>query len=284
MATFFNNATLSYNGITTTSNTVQGELVQVLSVTKTPVNESYRPGDTITYVVSITNSGTAAFSGLTITDDLGSYPFGTGDSRVPLTYVDGSLLYYVNGVLQATPVSAGGPPLTISGITIPAGGNVTLIYDATVNQYADPTVEGTITNTVSVDGTGLSETLTDSATVSAGNRANLTITKSLNPTTVAENGQLTYTFQIQNTGNLPAAADDTVVLTDVFDPRLENITVTFNGQTWSSPANYTYDAATGVFTTVSGQITVPAATYTQDDTGNYILVPGVSTLVVTGTV
>ena len=284
MATFYNNATLSYNGITTTSNTVQGELVQVLSVSKTPVNQSYQPGDTITYVVSITNSGSTSFSGLTVTDDLGAYDFGTGQTLVPLTYNDGSLLYYVNGVLQATPVAASGPPLTISGISVPAGGNVTLIYDATANPYADPTLEGSITNTVSVDGTELSTTITDSATVNVNIRPNLTISKSLSPTTVAENGRITYTFLIQNTGNEPATAGDAVVLSDVFDPILQNITVTFNGDTWITPTNYTYDTASGVFTTVSGQITVPAATYTRDTTGNWVIVPGVSTLVVSGTV
>ena len=48
---------------------------------------------------------------------------------------------------------------------------------------------------------------------------------------------------------------------------------------------HTYDETTGLFTTNAGQITVPAATYTQDAaTGAWIINPGVSTLIITGTV
>ena len=48
---------------------------------------------------------------------------------------------------------------------------------------------------------------------------------------------------------------------------------------------YSYNEVTGVFSTVAGQITVPAATYTQDSsTGIWIIEPGVSVLTVTGTV
>ena len=48
---------------------------------------------------------------------------------------------------------------------------------------------------------------------------------------------------------------------------------------------YTYDEATGSFVTLPSEITVPAATYTQDpDTGAWVITPGVTTLVVTGTV
>lgn len=42
---------------------------------------------------------------------------------------------------------------------------------------------------------------------------------------------------------------------------------------------------TGMFTTVPGQILVPAAMYVQDPvTGAYIATPGIATLVVTGTI
>lgn len=61
--------------------------------------------------------------------------------------------------------------------------------------------------------------------------------------------------------------------------------VTFNGTAWTQGVQYNYNAANGLFTTVPGQITVPAAIYTQDPiTGAYTAVPGVVTLVVTGTI
>ena len=68
-------------------------------------------------MIQIMNSGTVAFSGLTITDNLGEYTFGTG-TLVPLDYVNGSVRYYINGVLQTQPTATAGPPLVISGITV----------------------------------------------------------------------------------------------------------------------------------------------------------------------
>ena len=54
---------------------------------------------------------------------------------------------------------------------------------------------------------------------------------------------------------------------------------------WSDPANYSYNAATGTFATQEGQITVPAATFTQDaTTGEWTVTPGAGTLTVTGTI
>ena len=74
-------------------------------------------------------------------------------------------------------------------------------------------------------------------------------------------------------------------MTDTFDPILTNLTVSYNGNAWTEPTEYTYNAATGEFATVAGQITVPAATYTQDaTTGAWVVNPGVGTLIVTGTV
>ena len=76
-----------------------------------------------------------------------------------------------------------------------------------------------------------------------------------------------------------------MVITDTFDPILKDLSVSFNGTVWTEGVHYTYDAATGAFATVTGALTVPAATYTQDTTtGIYTVNPGVSNLVITGTV
>jgi len=112
----------------------------------------------------------------------------------------------------------------------------------------------------------------------------LTISKSLSPLTVSENGQLTYTFVIQNTGNTPALLSDNAAITDTFDPILSDLTVTFNGEAWTEPDDYTYNEATGLFATVPGRITVPAATFTQNESGAWVITPGTATLTVTGTV
>lgn len=284
MATFYNQATLSYNGNVINSNITTGELLEVLSATKTAVMDDYVANDDVTYVISIVNAGATAFTGLTITDNLGAYSFGSVE-LVPLTYVAGSIRYYINGVLQAAPSAVGGPPLVITGINVPANGNATIIYEVHANQYAPLGVGDAIINEAEITGGGLSSAILISETINTENIAVLTISKSICPSTVTENGQLVYTFTIQNTGNTAAIAADDATLTDTFDPILNPISVTFNGANWNDPANYTYDNVTGEFATVSGQITVPAATFTQNPlNGNWEVTPGVSTLIVTGTV
>ena len=283
MATFTNQATLRYNGNVVNSNITTGELVEVLSATKTAVIDDYAQGSDVTYVIQIVNSGNIAFTGLTITDNLGEYAFGTG-TLVPLDYVEGSTQYYVNGVLQAAPTVTAGPPLVIGGVNVPANGVVTVIYVARTNQYAPLGIEDTVVNTAVIDGGGITP-ITVTETIMPESGARLSITKSICPATVTENGTLTYTFTILNTGNAPAEVEDDVIVIDTFNPILTNLVVSLNGTTWTSPANYTYDETTGVFTTGSGQIVVPAATYTQDEeTGEWIIDPGVVVITVTGTI
>ena len=284
MAIFSNQATLTYNGNTTNSNIAYGEILNAVTATKTAIEENYAPSETVTYVVSLRNTGPSAVTGLTVTDDLGGYEF-DGETVYPLTYTEGSAVLFVNGVPQAAPTVTAGPPLEVTGITIPAGGNVLLIYQAEANGFADPSAEGTITNTVTVTGAGISTPVTASETVEAFSEADLTITKSISPTQVVDNERVTYTFVIRNTGSQAVDATDNAQITDTFDPILTDLTVTFNGEVWTEGVEYTYDETTGLFATVPGFLTVPAAAFTRDpETGEYSATPGIATLVVTGTI
>ena len=284
MAIFSNQATLTVNGNSTNSNIAYGEILDVVSATKTSVEGSYAPGQLVTYVVTLRNTGTAAISGLTVTDDLGGYDF-NGTTVYPLTYQADSVALFVDGVPQPAPAVVAGPPLTFTGISIPGGGDAVLVYQARANEFADPAADGTIVNTITVTGDGLSAPITASATVTAVAVPDLTITKSISPAQVVDNDRVTYTFLIQNTGNTPVVATDNAVITDTFDPILTGLVVTFNGAAWTQGIQYTYDETTGLFNTVPGQITVPAATYTQDPvTGAYAVNPGTATLVVVGTI
>lgn len=283
MARFTNFATLTYTGGTAESNTVVGELVQTLTAAKTAVSDLYESDCKVTYAISLVNSGTAAATDVTVTDDLGGYAADEG-TVYPLSYRAGTVRYFINGTLSAAPTVTAGPPLIFSGITVPAGGNVVIVYEADVTAYAPLGQTATVTNTATVSGGGLAEELTVQASVSNATRAELSITKSLTPTTVQENNQITYTFVISNSGAVDAAAGDSLVLTDAFDPRLRDITVTYNGAAWVAGTNYTYDEATGLFATVPGQITVSAATFTQNADGTYSSTPGTAIITVTGTV
>ena len=284
MAIFTNQATLTYNGNSTNSNIAYGEILDVLTATKTSVEGTYTPGQIVTYVVTLRNTGNGALAGLTVTDDLGGYDF-NGTTVYPLTYEAGSAALFVDGAPQAAPAVTAGPPLVFTGITVPAGGDVVLVYQARANAYADPAVGGVINNTVTVTGDGLSAPVTATETVTADAAPLLTISKSITPSQVVDNDRVTYTFVIQNSGNQPVVATDNAAITDTFDPILTALAVTFDGAAWTEGVQYNYDETTGLFTTVPGQILVPAATYTQDPvTGAYTANPGIATLVVTGTI
>lgn len=283
MARFTNQAQLRYGNAIANSNIAVGEILEVLSATKTAVRKNYGRNDTITYLVSVVNAGNTAFTGLTLTDNLGAYVYDT-QTLVPLRYIDGTVKYYSNGTLQAAPAVTAGPPLVISGLTVPANGSILIAYETDVNEYAPLDVEAEIVNTATIRGTGITP-VTVQETVSAGSEPILTITKSISPVPVTENGTLTYTFLIQNTGNVAVEEAAASVVTDQFNPILSNLTVAFNGTAWAETTNYIYNEDTGLFSTVPGQITVPAATFAQDElTGAWNVTPGVSTLVITGTI
>lgn len=282
MATFQNKATLSYSGRTTDSNTVIGNITEALSVTKTALGGEYTNNSRLTYIVSLINSGTTDITGLTVVDDLGGYTVGA-QTVYPLDYVEGSLAYYINGVPQTVPNVVSNGTLTVTGISVRAGGNSTLIYQADVTEFAPLGVGASITNIVSVNGL-LADDVVASETVNVLEAPELTISKFLSPTNVTENGALTYTFVIQNVGNTEAGIEDNAVVTDIFDPILSITAVTLNGSPLTLDVGYTYDETTGEFRTADGAITVPAATYTQQEDGSYVINPGVATLTVSGTI
>jgi len=278
MAIIYNQASLTFNGVITNSNVTSGEIVDTLTFTKTAISEDYARGDGVAYALSVVNGGATEMTDVSITDNLGAYNFAGGE-LVPLEYIDGTLKLYINGVLVATPTVTAGPPLTVSGFAIPSGGNALIVYEARATEYAPLAQSSQITNVATMAGNDAT------ATVSVREEAILSITKVMEPDTVSENGRLTYTFIIQNTGNIPVVATDDTTVSDVFEPILSNIAVTFNGTTWTEGTNYSYDESTGVFTTLAGQITAPAATFTTDAaTGVVTINPGVSIIEVTGTV
>ena len=284
MAQFTNQAQLSYNNATVNSNVAVGEVLEVLSANKTAVTTTYTPGGDVTYVISAINSGVTPVSGITVTDNLGAYTFGE-TTLYPLIYKDGSVRLYINGVLQAAPTVVAGPPLVISGITLPANSNMVLVYEANVNSFAPLGEVDSIINTATVTGNGIATPITVTETVTPVAEPMLDITKSISPVPVAENGVVTYTFVIRNSGNTPADATANVTLTDTFNPILSDLTVLLDGVALVADTDYTYAITDGSFATVPGVITVPAATYTQDPTtGVWSVTPGTTVLTVTGTI
>ncbi len=281
MAVFSNQATLSYNGNTTNSNIAYGEILDVLAVTKNAIDTTYSADGLLTYIITVRNTGTNPVTEIALSDDLGAESFGTG-TVYPLTPIVSTVRVFINGVLQTNLTVNAGPPLTITGIAIPANTDAIIVYQARVNTFANPNVGGAIDNTVTVTGDGIAEALTATETVTAVAGPVLSITKSISPTQVVDNDRVTYTFVIQNTGNTAVTAADLTSVADTFDPILTDLAVTLDGAPFTA---YSYNQASGLFTTTQGAITVPAATVSQDAaTGEYTVIPGSTTLTVTGTI
>ena len=284
MAIFTNQATLTYRNGVVNSNIVTGEIVETLALVKDSLLPTYDANGNAVYVVNITNSGGAPLNNLTFTDDLGAYTFG-GESVTPLSYVDGSLNYYVDGVLQPALAVTSTDPLVVTPISLPAGGVGTLVYQAQINQFAPLDVGGEIINTATFTGGGLAEPVSDSATISVANSPRLDITKAITPASVGPNGQITYTLTLLNYGNAPAVETDDVSVSDTFDPVLDLVSVNYNGAPLNEGTEYTYDVATGVFATLPGIVTVPAATYSQDPvSGAWNITPGQAVITVVGNI
>jgi uncharacterized repeat protein (TIGR01451 family) len=266
---------------TAVSNVATATLLDPLAAEKRALSETYRAGDTVTYVLSVQNNGTATLSGVTLADDLGTYTVG-GATVTPLTYL-GDAALYVNGLFVREIVGAVGDSGVIFTIdSLAPDSNANIVYNALVNGFAPLTEGSTITNTVSVRATGIVTPVTADETITVEDYADVRIQKDMSPDPVSDGDMLTYTFIITNYGNTDAT---NVVLTDAFDPAPGDITVSVEGDVIPSE-DYTY--AGGVLTLPTGggtMLAVPAATVTTDPTtGEVTLVPGTLVITVMGTI
>lgn len=279
MAIFTNQASLSYNGVTVNSNLATGEIRDALSIDKVVLGDSYATGEEKTYIISIVNSCPTDVTGVTVTDNLGAYEF-DAQTVYPLTYSEGTLTMFVNGAVAEAPTVSSVAGLVINELTVPASSNVLLIYSATVNEFASPLASGEITNTVTL-ASAEKAGLTASETITARNTSLLSVSKSISPETVSECEEMTFTFVMQNMGNTEETG---AVLTDTFAVPLTDPVVTLDGVVLTEGTDYTYDTATGLFSTVQGVISIPAATFEQNDSGEWVTNPGSSTLTITAAI
>lgn len=280
MAKFINQATLELNGATIRSNVVEGEITPTLAVEKYALQDTYRKDDKVTYVVSLVNNALTELTGMTLTDDLGAAAEG-GVAYIPLDYVPDSLLILRDGVPYEDYTQTGGG-VEINGLSLPAGSNMVIAYEANVNEFAPLEAGGAITNTVTLSGGSLSMPVTASKTITVDNSPALTIEKSLFPAQVMEDGVLTYTFTIRNYG-AEVTADSGLAFRDAFNPKLVDPTVQQDGT--DVPADqYGYDAD-DVFFINAGYLTVPAAVVSRDPaSGREVVIPGETVITVSGTI
>ena len=287
MPSIENFATVRYTsgGITETkvSNIAEISVESAVGFTKTSLGNTYTDNSILTYILTITNSSGSAVTGSTITDNLGTYVFGTTE-LTPLEYVSPAVLL-INGqdVSAQLTVDASIPGSLIFTIpSIPAGATANIIYKAQLNDYAPLAVDSTIINTSTFESNTDCADTSASATVSVANTANISIIKQMCPNPVVCGDTITYTIKIYNYGNTAA---ENVVLTDDFNPAPANITVSRDGVLLLG-TDYTYvDGTLTVPASDLVNITVPAATFTRDPETCIVNVdPGVVEYIIKGTI
>ena len=287
MATIENFATVSYTsgGISETkvSNLAEIGLESAISFTKSTLGETYGEDDVITYILSMTNTSASTITNVSITDDLGTFIFGTLELS-PLTYAPPALLLIdgqdVSAQLTVDTSTAGS--LVFSFPALPAGATANIVYRAAVNEYAPLDVDASVTNTATLTSDSDCADGTATATITAVSAANVSVFKQMSPNPVICGDTVTYTIRIYNYGNIAA---ENVVLTDTFNPAPENITVSRDGVLLIG-TDYTYVNGTlTVPSTAQSPVTVPAATFIRDvTTGIVNVTPGMIEYTITGTI
>ena len=287
MPSIENFATVRYTsgGITETkvSNIAEISVESAVGFTKTSLGNTYTDNSILTYILTVTNSSGSAVTGSTITDNLGTYVFGTTE-LTPLEYVSPAVLL-INGQdvsAQLTVDASISGSLIFTIPSIPAGATANIIYKAQLNDYAPLAVDSTIINTSTFESNSECADTSASATVSVANTANISIIKQMCPNPSVCGDTITYTIKIYNYGNTAA---ENVVLTDDFNPAPANITVSRDGVLLLG-TDYTYvDGTLTVPSASATPITVPAATFTQDPTTGIITItPSVVEYTITGTI
>ncbi|WP_433891190.1 DUF7507 domain-containing protein [Streptomyces sp. CA-111067] len=159
--------------------------VTELQVAKTSDAKSpVKPGDKITYTVTVQNPGTVPYTGASLSDDL------TSDLD--------DAAYDGDGAATAGTVSYAAPVLSWNG-DVPAGGTVTITYSLTVHN--PDTGDKNLANAAVVPDSNCSAGSTDPACATDDGIAALRISKASNAPNPAKPGdKVTYTVTVENTG------------------------------------------------------------------------------------
>lgn len=285
MPTIENFATVRYTSggvpATTVSNIAQIDLASSVTFDKRTVGSTYSEGDTVTYILTVSNTSSNPLNTVSITDNLGTFTSQT-DELTPLTYVGPAILLVDGQDASANLTTDSSVPSQLV-FTIPAlaaGATANIIYTARVNEFAPLELDSTIVNDATLTTDSDCADGSASATVTVAPAADVSIFKQMSPNPVVCGDTVTYTIRLYNYGNIDA---ENVQLTDVFDPIPTNITVSRNGVLLEGTA-YSYE--NGTLTVPATQTdTIPAATFTRDaTTGEVVVTPGTVEYVITGTI
>lgn len=210
------NAAANTNPLTDLGSCVYPTITPAMAITKTASPANAKPGDTITYTITVTNSGTAAATGVSLADAIPAnttYVAGsTTTGGTATTDGPGSSMPYATGGAIG---SAGSFP---SVITVGAGKEVVVTFKVTVNTPYPDGAPG-VSNTATVTYSGGPAGGLNSLPATTGVGTDLRVTKT-GPQYVSAGTAVTYTVTVTNAGL--RGANGAVVR----DPAVVNFTAT----------------------------------------------------------
>ncbi len=212
----------------------------------TPSTGNVTPGQSLTYTVVVSNTGTGNATGVTIADPL------------PGNFTGGSWTATATGGASGF-ASSGTGNIEQTGVSLPAGSTITYVVTGTVSSTATGVLSNSATVTPS-GGTGTTATDTD-------NLADLSITKvdnaggsSITPSTgnVTPGQSLTYTIVVSNAG------PGNVTEATITDP----LPSSFSGASWTATAT---GGASGFASSGTGNIEQTGVSLPADSTITYVV-------------
>ena len=220
-------------------------LTPALTITKTASTATATPGSTVSYTITVTNTGQTLYSGATVTD--------------PLTGVLDDAAYNGNAAATTGSVSFTSPTLTWTGSLNP-GAAATITYSVTV--HSPDSGDGILANSVTsaAPGNNCLAGSTDPRCTTTVTVTALTITNTASVGTATPGSVVAYTVTITNTGQAPY---DGAVVTDPLSGILDDATynsdatATAGSVTFTSPSlTWTADLAPGAAATITFTVTV----------------------------
>lgn len=250
-----NSANITYQHGTLTeaanSNMVTTMLTESYGLTaeKISSNTNWRPSENLSFILSVKNTGTEPVYEISLQDNLG------GNTTRLLNYIAGSAKMIKNDVVTGIAPTNVSPLTFVLPEPLQADETVLISYVAKVIGNIDSAVTE-ITNTVTVVGHEVSAsgpTITvdpaPSLTLPKANYADVRVEKSVDKLQVSSGEQLTYTFRLENSGNIEAT---NIVIRD------------------DLPAQFTIDTITSL---TNGVLTTFDATDYSVDTDNKLILP-----------
>ncbi|MDN4596728.1 beta strand repeat-containing protein [Leifsonia virtsii] len=241
-------------GACATGECVTTNPVRSYTVAKTASAGPAHPGDTVTYTVTVTNTGAADYTATdpaSITDDLSAV---LDDA----TYVAGSA---TNGAVVAGNTLTWSGPLAVAAVQ-------TITYQVLVGPAG--TGDGTLTNTVTGDPTKGGSCVTPGDCTTTTPVQAFSVTKTADQTEVTPGQTVTYTVTVTNTGTVDYTASAPASFTDDLSGLLDDATYNndaTSGATYAAPTlSWSGALAVGATVTVTYSVTV-----NDPDTGDKVM-------------